>query len=297
MAAIPDPSEGRSSPRHHFFAEAVQYRAKVQAFSHVPCEVTVQRIDFEQDQRRYLQAAERGLSRVPVHRGRRDPDKPRDAESLERSQRRAKIGVRLRVTELAPSALVTFTTRKVYPFDALVAIWEGFVRRVRMVVPGVEYVAVPEPHPRNPDHFHIHAAWRGRVSIETLRRLWHITLEAFEGRRVTVILRGPAAPGNIDVQRVKGRDTVRRIRKIARYISKYITKDLIERFNRRRYWPSKGITLQGARVFWLDSLSQADAIREAAEMLGHWNGFAVEYGMFCPSERIAWWAVDPDPPS
>jgi hypothetical protein len=194
---------------------------------------------------------------------------------------------------LAPSSLVTFTTRKTYSLDDLVSIWGRFVRLARMVGP-FEYVCVPEPHPKNPEHLHLHAAVRGKLSRDTLRRLWHIALEAHEGRRVRSILRGAASPGNIDDQPIKGRDTIRRIRKIARYISKYITKDLLERFNRRRYWPSKGISLRDAQIFWLDSLSMSDAVREACELLGHWDGIAPAFRVFCPSERVAWWAVDPE---
>ena len=292
------PTVDRAKPVHHFFAEPEQYRLKVQRFSQVPCEVTVQQISFENDIGRYRRAAELGLANVSRTRKRRDPDRPRDAESIERSQRRAKTAVRLRVTELAPNSLVTFTTRGVYSLDDLVVIWERFTRLVRLVEPRFEYVCVPEPHPSNPEHLHLHAATRGKVSRDTLRRCWHIALEAFEGRRVTSILRGAASPGNIDDQPIKGRDVIRRIRKIGRYISKYITKDLLERFNRRRYWPSKGINLAAAQVFWLDSLSQADAIREACEMLGHWQAVSdtgcCAFKLFRPSDRVAWYAVEVD---
>ena len=216
---------------------------------------------------------------------------------MERSQRRAKTAVRLRVTELAPNALVTFTTRATLDLDRLAHAWAHFVRLVRFICPGFEYVCVPEPHPSNPSHFHLHAATRGRVSRDTLRRCWHIALEASEGRRVTTILRGAASPGNIDEQPIKGTDVVRRIRKIGRYISKYITKALIERFNRRRYWPSKGINLKDAQVFWLDSTSQADAIREACVMLGHWQDDLVPaFKLFRPSDRVAWYCVEAPPP-
>jgi len=194
---------------------------------------------------------------------------------------------------LAPHSLVTFTTRKVYSLDDLASIWERFVRGVRQVEPGFEYVCVPEPHPSNPEHLHLHAATRGRVSRAVLRRLWHIALEAHEGRRVNATLRGAAAPGNIDDQPIKGQDVIKRIRKIGRYISKYITKDLLERFNRRRYWPSKGISLEAAQTFWLNALSQGEALREACEMLGHWDGVAPAFKVFRPSERVAWYSVDP----
>jgi hypothetical protein len=95
---------------------------------------------------------------------------------------------------------------------------------------------------------------------------------------------------------VKSRDQIRKIRKIARYISKYITKDLISEFNQKRYWPSKGIDLQSARVYWLDSLNAVDAIKEACILVGQWDH---ETGMpgqnlFNPSDRVCWFAVDPD---
>lgn len=290
----------RKAPRYHFFEEVEQYRAKVQRFSSVPCEVTIQRISFEQDQARYLRAAENGLSNVSSSKKRRDPDRTPDAESIERSQRRAKTAVRLRVTELAPGALVTFTTRKVYTLDELASIWARFVRMGSKIDSALAYVCVPEPHPSNPKHLHLHAATRGKISRDTMRRLWHIAIEAHEGRRVTKTLRGAEAPGNIDEQPIKGRDVVKRIRKIGRYISKYITKDLLEVFNRRRYWPSKGINLQAAQVFWLDSISQVDAIREACQLLGHWDELAPAFKVFKPSDRVAWYAVDvgaiPDPP-
>lgn len=285
----------RTKPQHHFFAEPEQYRLKVQRFSRVPCEVTVQRISFDRDIDRYLSAAEHGLANVSTFRKQRDPDRPRDAESVDRSQRRAKTAVRLRVTELAPNSLVTFTTRRVLTLDELVWVWARFITLVRKVCPGFEYLCVPEPHPSNPKHLHLHAAIRGKVSRDTLRRLWHISLEAFEGRRVTATLRGAAAPGNIDDQPIKGKDIIKRIRKIGRYISKYITKDMLEVFNRRRYWPSKGITLEAAQVFWLNSVGQAEAIREACMMLGHWKDDLVPaFKVFRPSDRVFWYAVEPD---
>ena len=284
----------RTKPRYHFFDEGEQYRLKVQRFSKVPCEVTIQRISFVAEQDRYRRAAELGLSRVSTYRKPRDPDRPRDDESMDRSQRRAKTAVRLRVTELGPGSLVTFTTRKLYTLDDLVDIWGRFARMAAKIDPTLAYVCVPEPHPSNPEHLHLHAATRGKISRDTMRRLWHIALEAHEGRRVTKTLRGAESPGNIDEQPIKGRDVIKRIRKIGRYISKYITKDLLEVFNRRRYWPSKGINLQAAQVFWLDALSQAEAIREGCGMLGHWDVVAPAFKVFRPSDRVAWYAVELD---
>lgn len=284
------------SPAHHWFSESDQYRLKVRTFSRMPPEYTVQRVSFERDQRAYLNAYHRGAQSAFPRRARPDPNKPRDDESIERSQRRAKTAVRLTVTELAPTALVTFTTREVLTLDQLLWCWGHFSRSLRRAGVEFEYVAVPERHPANPDHLHLHVAYRGRTQIDLLRRLWHVALEARHGRVVRCILRGKESPGNIDVQSIKSRDSLRRIRKIARYVSKYITKDLIAEFNRRRYWPSKGISLPAAQAYWLRSLTMAEALREACVLVGEWDYAAAQPGqkVFCPSDRVAWFAVDPD---
>lgn len=284
------------TPRHDWYLDPEQYRVKLRTFSRMPPEITVQRVSFDRDRIAYENAYHRGNHSAFPRRARPDPDKPRDDESVERSQRRAKTAVRLTVTELAPTALVTFTTREVLTLDQLLWCWEHFTRSLRRSGMEFEYVAVPERHPSNPDHLHLHVAYRGRTPFGVLRRLWHVALEALKGRRVTCILRGKESPGNIDVQKVKAREDLRRIRKIARYVSKYITKDLIAEFNRRRYWPSKGINLPAAQAFWLHSLSMSDAIREACVLVGQWDHESDAPGqkLFHPSDRVAWFAVDPE---
>ena len=294
-----DPPARADKPRHLWFEETEQYRLKVQRFSRVPPEFTVQKISFERDLERYKAAARFSDSvecSVPPRRSRIASTDAPSPESLERSQFRAKTAVRLRVTELAPTALVTFTTREVLSLDSLLWCWQYFTRLMRDASMDFEYLAVPERHPTNPEHLHLHVAYRGRTPFNVMRRFWHMALEARHGRRVRCILRGSESPGNVDVQKVKARDDLRRVRKIAKYVAKYITKDLITEFNRRRYWPSKGIDLRSAEVFWLSSLNQADAIREACRRLGQWDeelGICPQ-SMFKPSDRVAWCAIDPD---
>ena len=293
----------RSAPRHHFFDESVQYRVKVQRFSRVPPEVSVQKIDFSKDVERYRAAYHAGRQSCFPRRRRSapDPDVPRSEESIERSQRRAKSNLRKTVIELAPNHFSTFTTREMGP-DYLTpedwnAIWSHFVRLTRSAGIDFEYVAVLERHPSNPRHLHLHVAWRGRANYNYLRRFWHMAIEAFHGRRVTKVLRGADSPGNIQDQPVKASaGSYKQARKIARYISKYITKDLISEFNKKRYWPSKGIKVDDAHVFWLDSVSQSDAIREACLMLGQWDASASmpAQRLFMPSDRICWFAVEPE---
>ena len=292
-----EPLLDQSRPRHFWGHETEQYRLKVQPYSRVPSEFTIQRISFERDFEAAHRAYENGQTDCRTRRGVRVKGScPPDAESIERSQRRAKTTVRKLATELAPNALVTFTTRAVLSMDALLSVWQHFTRSLRAAGLDFEYVAVPERHPSNPEHFHLHAAVRGKTPIKPMRRLWHIALAAHAGQKVAKTLYGADAPGNIDVQSLRAGSQVKRCRKIARYISKYITKDLISEFNRRRYWPSKGINLAEARVFWLGSLSMTDAIREACGMLGQWDDLidAPSQQLFHPSDRVAWCAIDPD---
>ena len=292
------PSKDQQTPLHFWHHEPVQYRVKLRTFSNLPPEFTVQRISFDRDVEAAQRAYENGYSNATTNR--RGPrvktDRSTDPEAIERSQRRAKTQVRLLTNELAPTALVTFTTRETLSVNQLLKVWQYFTRLLKSS--GLEFkaIAVPERHPTNPDHYHLHAAYRGETHFKTLRRLWHIALEALHGRRVTKTLYGAEAPGNIDVQVIKGAHGFKRCRKIAKYISKYITKDIIAEFNKRRYWPSKGINLHDAKIYWLSSLSASEAIREACEMLGQWDyvNASPAQKMFNPSDRLAWFAIDPE---
>lgn len=311
MAEIPfGPVQDRTTPQHSWFAshgtdapdeELYQYRAKVQRYSRMPSEITVQRVSFDRDMQSYRRAYENGLSDTRRRGYPREKPEFQDPEDAERSMRRAKTKVRKLVTELAPSALVTFTTRKTITLEDLLWSWRYFCRLMKTAGFDFDYVAVPERHPKNPEHLHVHAAYRGRVNIATMRRFWHMALEAREGRKVSVTLRGAESPGNIDVQSIKARDQLRRVRKVARYVSKYITKDLIAEFNRKRYWPSKGILLADSEAFWLDAKTVDNAILEACGMFGLLEAEGVPaQTWFRPCERVAWLAIDPgqvpDPP-
>jgi hypothetical protein len=303
--SIFEPLLDRSSPAHAWFGETEQYRLKVQSYSNCPPEFVVQKISFQKDFERYLNAAERSKS-IESTIGRRRlgltrlPPSERTSESLENSQRRAKSGIRKLTTELAPNHFTTFTTRETGPDyftpDDWRSMWAAFVRLVRSNSIDFEYIAVLERHPKNPIHLHLHVAWRGKANYNFLRRLWHIVVGRQMGLDIRKMVRGSDTPGNIQDQSVKAvRGSFKQVRKIAKYISKYITKDLIAEFNKRRYWPSKGIDLRAARVYWLDSLSQAEAIRESCLMLGLWDiqANACSQRVFRPSDRVCWCAVDP----
>ena len=282
-------------PHHSTHECEIQYRLKVQRYTSLPCEVTVQRVDYSPFYDRYSRAYENGYNECFTRRGGVREASRATPESIERAGRRAKIQARKLATELAPTALVTFTTRRVYSVEKLLSAWQRFTRSLTAAGVDFEYLAVPERHPSNPVHLHIHAAYRGHANIKLLRRLWHIALEAIEGRIVKATLYRSESPGNIDVKPVAAQSGYKRMRKIARYIAKYITKDVIVEFNKRRYWPSKGIKLTPAAIIWLKSLTMGEALREGLAMMGQIgpDGGTCQK-VFNPSDRIAWFAVDPE---
>lgn len=297
------PLVDNSKPLHLWFEEQEQYRVKVRTFSKVPPEVTIQRISFTKDVERYENAYDRGDHVCGARaRGRRElvPVHLRDQESIERSARRAKTNLRLRVTELAPSNFCTFTTREVGPtylgLDDWLEIWGNFIRYVRAAGSQFEYVAVLERHPSNPDHLHLHCAFRGSWHYNLLRRFWHMAIGRHMGIPIKKMMRGGDAPGGVQDQPVKAaRGSFKHVRKIARYISKYITKDAITVFNRKSYFSSKGITVKAAKAYWLESLDYGDAIREACKLVGEWDSVrGMTQKAFFGGERVVWFAIDPE---
>ena len=280
MIEVPDsafaPLTDRSKPLHCFDHEEYQYRVKVQAFSSTPPEITIQGISFERDQLAYRRAYENGAEhcfrrsgglRVPAEGGPSDED-------MERARRRAKTRVRKLVKELVPNHFTTFTIREsgpvYYTAEDWKLIWGHFVRYLRLAGVDFQYVSVLERHPTNPDHLHMHVAWRGEgfVNYNMLRRFWHMAIGKRAGVVVKKVLRGPDSLGNVQDRQIKASaGSYRHTEKIAKYIGKYITKDLISEFNKKRYWQSAGISIEEAQVYWLSALSMPEALREGCRCL------------------------------
>ena len=232
---------GRSI-NYPIYEHAHNFRAKVQEFTGGGFEVVITSINLQ----RQSDMAAMHLKRGPriVRKG--------DAESDQKSARKAKRTVRLKCKEMGADHLVTFTTRDVtVDKDALRSIWSKFTDNVSYHLKRkFSYVCVPERHPTNPGHWHLHAAICGRLSARDMvifRRCWYIALGGKGNEK------GADAPGgfNIKLIRVRG-GAHRRMDKIASYISKYITKELCSEFNKKRYWASK-IDLILARAYWLKS--------------------------------------------
>jgi hypothetical protein len=295
----------RSKPLNDWFVDTEQYRAKVQRYSRLPPEVTVQRVSFERDRRAYQNAYERGHDTVYKRRGGpRTAPAVQDPEKLLQSRLRSKKTLRRLVLELAPNHFVTFTTREAGPEyltpEDWRAMWARFIRLVAAAGYVFDFVAVLERHPSNPQHLHLHVAWRGRINYAHLHRFWHMAILGHRGVKVTKALRGSEAPGTFVDKPVKARhQSNERIFKIAKYLAKYLAKDMICEHNKKRYWTSKGLKAEPVEAFYLKALEGLDALTEAARLLGFWSADhgLLALSMFAPpGGRILWFRGDPDSP-
>lgn len=256
---------------HHF-------RLKVQEFPGMGYEATVSCINLQRFVDRQMLMGGRGPR----------TERKGDEDSLKKSQLRSRKMVRYKAKCIGADHLLTLTTRATLTIDELLATWQRFVDRLEYVLgEKLAYVCVPEPHPSNPDHYHLHAAVRGRVNVTLARRLWYLAL----GGRADA--RKGDTPGNIDAQYIKvpGGSRIKRAEKIARYISKYVTKALVERFNKKRYWSTK-VDLPAARTYWLKGATFVEALNESFNTLGVFVCSGKD--LFIPRGMdLAWWRVLP----
>ncbi|HYC45360.1 MAG TPA: hypothetical protein VED01_07710 [Burkholderiales bacterium] len=270
---------GRNVP---VFEDPLQYVASVRSFSRGGYEATVRLVNAQQ------LADQASLDRP---RGRRieRPADVRSDENIWRAQVRARQQVRYRVKEMGADRLLTLTTRESEnTVDELLLRWQRWLKLVERASGGrFHYVAVPEPHPSNPKHFHLHVAVAVFLNVDVLRRCWW---QVCGGRGM----------GNVHIKRLSaGGDKERRVCRVASYISKYLTKYELVRFNRKRYWSSR-VQLQAVRRYWLASSDLCSALRETWDRLGV-KGCSASAGdlWMASGGELFWFQVMPghcDPP-
>jgi hypothetical protein len=181
----------------------------------------------------------------------------RAAANRERATRRARTKVRRLVKAKGLTVLLTLTYREnMLDRERMARDFDAFVKRVRRVIPGFEYVCVFERQKRGAWHAHIavqrilsHYAQRGVMvrSYDLLRSMW----------------RGVVGQdnGNIDVSRNKRVN--RSAAKLASYLSKYIGKTFDQADKHVNSYSASGRALPAAvveRVLTGDQLRAADAL-------------------------------------
>lgn len=272
--------------------EKYQYRLKVQPFSAGGYEAVVKLVDVEQVAR-LKESQELGILKKP--RTERPPEEREEA--ILSAKRRAKQMVRYKCKEMGANRLLTLTTRQTLTPDVLLVRFQKFLYLVeRAIGEKLLYLAVPEQHPTNPDHLHLHVAINTFLNVNIIRRCWHAALVARLPAREDgqpdeqggmPDFSGVNSPGNVDLQYIKVRGgKCEQTVKVARYISKYITKGDFERFNKKRYWSTKGVKVLDARRVWLKSMTLGEAITESYRELGLFSNSLNEFCLSGAFEQL-----------
>ncbi len=272
----------RERPHNHaILADRNHYLVTVHGFSVGGFEATVRTVDAQHME---------DMKHLP--RGARKPVEERKPTDMLRAVARAKKTVRLAVKEIGCDHLLTLTTREQENDPLKLARqWKDFVRKYRKYSDEeFLYVAVPERHPSNPKHWHLHIAIRGRLKLNIARQLWW---DVCGGRGM----------GNVDIRYIKvGCDKttglplgpLARSEKIARYVSKYMTKDLLfaHRPDKKRYWRSE-FEMPKARRYWLETrpdYSDGTLDLAFAELRARFGGFSVsKCSVFCFPDGSGFW--------
>ena len=163
------------------------------------------------------------------HKPNRDSEKPSD-KAIEESLRRTRTTIFDYALSNNFSYFVTFTfnPKKVdrYSIESTSNIMKYWLNRQKKHSPNFAYVIVPEFHKDGAIHFH------------ALIRDYNAELKStnvFQNGKRVYNLTGFTA-GFTNAQKLDD-DQI----KAAAYLTKYITKDMLNRFNKRRYWASKNL--------------------------------------------------------
>lgn len=202
----------------------------------------------------------------------------RAAQNRERSRRRARTRVRRLAKFKALTDLLTLTYREnVTDRDRMARDFDVFIKRVRRVLPGFEYICVFEKQKRGAWHAHLavrrfasHYLHKGALvkSFDLLRSMW----------------RGVVGQdnGNVDVSR--GRAVRRSTAKLAAYLSKYIGKTFDQAEKHVNSYSASGRTIPDAILERCASPLLADAISELVALVspeaqrGTWSQVMLEGG-------------------
>lgn len=228
--------------------------AKVQVFKAGGYEVTCKKLNLP-DLARMMDGDRR--------RGMRTAPEQANPEMVRKAAMRAKRKVRHSIKNIGADRLFTLTRREsdlagFWDESKWAWAWDRFVRLARKAGIELAYVAVLERHKKG--NLHLHVAITGWINIKLARGIWWAVC-------------GGRGEGNVDVQfrKFPGSSRLSASARIARYISKYVTKTFTEtachRFNKKRYWASRH-DLPDARRIILNGMEPGEALQELCAYFG-----------------------------
>lgn len=184
------------------------------------------------------------------------PDEINEDNQL-RSIQRSKTKARYLMKSMGADRLLTLTKREsdrdlFWSLNDWSTAWAKFIRLSKKAGHDLQYVAVPEHHKKG--NYHLHVALNAKVNIKLIRQLWWACC-------------GGRGQGNVDVSYKQHMTQTARVAGIARYLSKYLTKQFGQsEFNKKRYWSSRHELPRAIRVI-LSARDLLDGLVEASELL------------------------------
>jgi len=281
------PDETGLFPYRHTEDDRFQYRVKIQPVAG-QLEVSIRPVDT----RLAAMAARRAWEGYPV---RTSPSANTDREdNIRKAKLRAKSKVKLLAMELGVDRMLTFTIRhtgKPMEYDQVLKAWDYLRRMAVRYDKTFRYVAAPEVQKNG--QFHIHAGVHGFINVKVMTRMWQTALNLVLGRPQSMV-HGEDSPGTCNIQHrpIMG-PVLRKAKRIAGYIAKYIGKSLDAEFNRKKYFHTDGIKITPARAKWLEAQTRDKAIVEVLKMMGLWVGERfLEIDIWKRDACSAWFSVE-----
>jgi hypothetical protein len=249
--------------------------AKVQPFASGGYEVTITKIDLEKIAR---------VMDTARATGKREKGEQKENDVIS-SKQRAKKRVRYLVKSMGCDRMLTLTRRETveggfWTNEQWKLNWKKFIRLCNKAGCDMNYVVAMERHKKG--NFHLHAAVLGRLNVKVLRGIWWA-------------LCGGRGMGNVDIQYREQLTPVQRRAGVARYVSKYITKQDNAEFNKKRYWSSRHELPAAVRyVLKADELSRC--LVELSQKLNLHVGMLLDVKRVFrfPSGMGAWFNYDDD---
>lgn len=234
----------------NWIASGNEFVATIQPFKAGGYEATIKTVDMQ------------SFGNLMANKGRitgkrEKPEKQNENDAI-RSAQRAKKKVRQLIKQKGCDRLLTLTRREKNPAEfknenEWLDDFRKFVRLCRIAGIELDYVATLEKHKKG--NFHLHAAIVGHVHINTVRKIW---LKVCGGR----------GQGNVDISFYQHKTPTQRLAGVARYVSKYITKQIENfGFNKKRYWAARSEPLEKPKKIILSAQDMAGALAELAGVL------------------------------
>ena len=224
------------------------YVAKIQRFESGGYETTI----VQQDLKRLA-----ALSDAPRSTGKRVQGE-QDENNIVSSVIRSKRMMRYKIKSMGCDRLLTLTRREIdlnefWTVQQWAAAWDRFNRLCKKMGVPIEYVAVLERHKKG--NYHLHAAINKHIPINQIRALWWSCC-------------GGRGLGNVDIKFRKEQSPHKRRAGIAKYVSKYVAKQIGQtEFNKKRYWSSRH-KLPSAVRYILNSDDLFSAMNEFCGFMG-----------------------------